>query len=79
MGSLIWLFSEYRDAAQKILRLEREILKQKLTIEQLEKLQTQPIPTVDNLLKEFSDLILAEQPYPDNKVPESAYLTPSGD
>ena len=78
MGQIVWLFSDYRAAVQKIYDLEQEILKQRLVIEQYEKLPPQ-IPTVDSLLKDFQDVILAERPYPDNKVPESAYLTPSGE
>ena len=78
MGALVWLFSEYRDAVRKIHDLEQEILKQRLIIEQYEKLPAQ-VPTMDSLLKEFQDVILSERPYPDNKVPESAYLTPSGE
>jgi len=76
--ALIWLFSEYRDAVQKIHMLEQEILKQRLIIDQLEKPQVSPF-SVDSLLKDFQDVILSERPYPDNKVPESAYLTPSGE
>ena len=82
MSKLVWLFSDYRDAVQRIYQLEQEILKQRMTIEQLEKLEKyekldRTVPTsVDSLLKEFQDMILAEQPYPDGKIPESAYLTP---
>ena len=76
MSKLVWLFSDYRDAVQRIYQLEQEILKQRMVIERLEK-TTQVTPTsVDSLLKEFQDMILAEQPYPDGKIPESAYLTP---
>ena len=75
MGRLIWLSSEYRDAITKIYNLEQEIIRQRVVIEHLEKL-VKPIPTVDSLLKEFQDMILVEQPFPDNKIPESAYLTP---
>ena len=75
MGRLIWLSSEYRDAITKIYNLEQEIIRQRAVIEHLEKL-VKPIPTVDSLLKEFQDMILVEQPFPDNKIPESAYLTP---
>lgn len=75
MSKLVWLFSDYRDAVQRIYTLEQEILKQRVIIEQYERTPAH-IPAVDSLLKEFQDMILAEQPYPDNKVPESAYLTP---
>ena len=76
MSKLVWLFSDYRDAVAQIYRLEQEILMQRMMIERLEK-TTQATPTsVDSLLKEFQDMILAEQPYPDGKIPESAYLTP---
>ena len=77
--ALIWLFSEYRDAVQKIHMLEQEILKQRLIIDQLSAPSQSSTVSVDSLLKDFQDVILSERPYPDNKVPESAYLTPSGE
>ena len=77
MSKLVWLFADYRNAVLHIQELEREILKQRLVIEQYEKMPTQALPTsVDSLLKEFQDMILSEQPYPEGKIPESAYLTP---
>ena len=75
MGRLIWLSSEYRDAITKIYNLEQEIIRQRVVIEHLEKL-VKPTPVIESLLKEFQDMILVEQPFPDNKIPESAYLTP---
>ena len=80
MSRLIWLFSDYRNAVSRISQLEQEIHTLRAIIEQYEKHErhdrTAPA-SVDALLKEFQDMILAEQPYPDNKIPESAYLTPS--
>ena len=79
MSKLVWLFSEYRDLVARNYALAQELLRLQAVIEQYEKLPTQSVSTsVDSLLKEFQDMILAEQPYPDNKIPESAYLTPGG-
>jgi len=76
MGSLVWLFADYRNAVLKIQDLEREVLKQRVLIEMYERAPTTPPTSVDSLLKEFQDMILSEQPYPDGKIPEHAYLTP---
>lgn len=77
MSNLVWLFSGYREAIQKIQDQELEILKLKLVIDQLSKTMPTTSPaSVESLLKEFQDMILSEQPYPDGKIPENAYLTP---
>lgn len=69
---LVWLFPEYREALQRIVVLEH-------IISNLEKQLRLPPANIENMelaLQDFNDTVLAEQPFPDNKVPEKFYLTP---
>lgn len=71
-SNLVWLFPQYR----AIVQVNQQLVHR---IEQLEEQLTRrpAIETVDNLLKSFQEDVLAEQPFPDGKIPESMWLTGS--
>lgn len=76
--SLVWLFKEYRDQYLQTQVLEREILEQRAIIEKYKTHECPAAPNFDAMIQEFQDKLLTEQPFVDNAVPESYYLTPAG-
>lgn len=81
----LMLFDTHREAVQRALTAEHTIANLEDTIELLSKTigelkdrQVAPAPAdVPSLLESFRDNFLVEEPWPDNKVPDNAWLTPS--
>lgn len=79
--SWLFLFAEHRNLYERLLRSESRTAEHERVIQdltfQLERQAASP-PSVDpvTLLQDFQDRVLQELPYPEGKVPESAWLTP---
>lgn len=77
----LWIVPEYRAAQERITTLEKLVRERDKTIEDLAaQLQKTPVSFEHflNELDEFKDIVFAEQPFPDNKIPEHFFLTPAG-
>ena len=75
LRNLVWLFQAHRDLYHENVELKALLVSKDHTIETLEiALRTQPDMT--SVLKDFQDRVLTDQPYPDGKVPDDAWLTP---
>ena len=79
--SWLFLFTEHRALYERLLRSDSRVAEQERVIQdltfQLERQAASP-PSVDpvTLLQDFQDRVLQELPYPEGKIPESAWLTP---
>ena len=68
--NLVWLFAEHRELYQETLRLRQ-------VIADLEKqLLFKPSETIVDTMRRYSEEVLAEQPFPDGKIPDNLWLTP---
>lgn len=84
LDNIVWLFPAYRRQEQRARELEEraksmEVLAERLQLRVAE-LEHQLLQTggstFENFFKGFRDNILSEEPYPDNKIPDNAWLTP---
>lgn len=73
LGNLVWLFREHREVYQEVERLRRVVddLERQLALASLPSAEV-----AGDFLKQYVDSILVEEPYPDNKIPDVAWLTP---
>lgn len=72
-ASLVWMFQEHRDLYLECERLRRvtDDLERQLAM----KVDITPAVTGD-FLKNYVDTVLKEDAFPDNKIPDSFWLTP---
>ena len=84
LDNIVWLFPAHRIMAQRARDFEERAKSMEVLAEQLQsrvaELETRVTQgsgdDFESFFKNFRDNILAEQPYPDNKIPENAWLTP---
>lgn len=74
LDSLVWLFPAHREAQARIAFLE-----QQLEIAHRALVEGQSAQNVAQWMTEYAEKVLTEQPFPDGKVPENAWLTPASD
>ena len=79
--SWLFLFSAHRELFERAVRSEGMLAERDRVIydltKQLEQRQIPEPASPMTLLEEFRDHVLQEIPYPDGRVPESAWLTPA--
>jgi hypothetical protein len=74
------LFETHRKLYEQCQTLKHALAEKDKVVHDLElQLSARPIVPPDNFIsvfRQFQEEVLGDQPYPDNKVPEAAWLTP---
>ena len=76
LSNLVWMFQEHRDLSRTCTQLLQEIQIRDRVISDLEQ-QLTVKPTLDPAsLKELTEQLFQDEPYPDNAIPDNVWLTP---
>ena len=79
LNHVVWLFPQYRTAMAVIDSEQRRIETLERVIEDLSR-QARHIPLApETLLDDFKAAVLADQPFPDGKIPDHYWLSPGDD
>ena len=79
LSNLVWIFQEHRDLSRTCTQLLREVQDRDRTISDLEQQLTvnSSKPSLDPAsLKELTEQLFQDEPYPDNAIPDNVWLTP---
>lgn len=73
LTNLLWLFADYRALVLAVAEKDR-------IIQDLEaQLLRRPASSIQDLITSYQNETLAEQPFPDGKIPDEMWLTPVDD
>ena len=76
LSNLVWMFQEHRDLRMSYDKLLQLVIRKDQFISYLEQ-QLTVKPTLDPAsLKELTEQLFQDEPYPDNAIPDSVWLTP---